>query len=93
VEVLGEFQVVTCNLAVHSQGLLSADKAGISPGSTDACSSKEPLKPLFNHPVLLFVPLSISFFSWGWGEAKARQFCLYLDFPKYFDALRIYYCP
>lgn len=71
-EVLGEFQVVTCNLAVHSQGLLSADKAGISPGSADACSSKEPLKPLFNHLILLLVPLSISFF-FGGGRKKQMQ--------------------
>lgn len=93
VEVLGEFQVVTCNLAVHSQGLLSAHKAATSQGKADSCSSKEPLKPLFNHLILLLVPLSISFFFFFFrrgGGRKQMQFCLYLDFQNLLDLFKIH---
>lgn len=78
-EVLGEFQVVTCNLAAHSQALLSADKAATSQGKADSCCSKEPLKPLFNHLILLLVPLSISLF---WEKENASQLSL-PGFPKF----------
>lgn len=72
-EVLGEFQVVTCNLAARSQGLLSADKAATSQGKADSCRSKEPLKPLLNHLILLLVPLWISFFLGEGGGRKQMQ--------------------
>lgn len=72
-EVLGEFQVVTCNLAVRSQGLLSADKAATSQGKADSCRSKEPLKPLFNHLILLLAPLNFLFFFCGGDDGEGRE--------------------
>lgn len=98
-EGLGEFQVVTCNLAAHSQALLSADKAATSQGKADSCCSKEPLKPLLNHLLLLLLPLSISFFFfWKVGENKCEAILFAPGFPKFqnfqilLDLFKIYYC-
>jgi len=79
----GEFQVVTCNLAVHSQGLLSADKAAISPGSADACSSKEPLKPLFSH-LICYLFLSQFLFSLGGGRKRMQGNSVCMRISKIF---------